>query len=72
MPGRKSEQEDDAPPSHSFTTLTKANHNDGAGNADPDAEGTESESESNVEKEFEKSTGEKLNYNGYYKYRVIK
>ena len=29
----------------SFSTPTKANHNDGAGHGEPDAEGTESESD---------------------------
>ncbi len=40
MPGRESEEEDDALSPPALTTQTKADSNDGAGHAEPDAEGS--------------------------------
>ncbi len=74
MPRRDSEVENDAPPPPGFTMATKAICKDGAGHADSSAEETESKSDTDDEKEFDKSTGKNLkrNYNGYYKYRLVK
>jgi hypothetical protein len=72
MPRRDSEEEDDAPQPPGFSTPTKVIRNDGAGHAELDAKGTESESDADVEKQFDKSTNKKRNYNGYQKYRFIK
>jgi hypothetical protein len=57
-----------------FNTPTKAIRNDGAGHHDggPDAEGTEAISDPDVEKEFNKPTGKKRNYNAYLKIRAVK
>ena len=62
MPRRESEEEDDALSPPGFSTPTKVIRNDGGGHAGPDAERTEDESDPDVEKEFEESTGKKLEY----------
>ncbi len=69
-----SSEEEDAPPTTGFTTLTKAicNHDDGAGHADSDAKETEAVSGADVEKKFKEWTGTKRNFNGYQTCRVFK
>ena len=57
MPRPESEENYVAPPPPGFTTLTKAFHNDWAGNAEQDAERMETESHADVEKQFDESTG---------------
>ena len=57
MPRQESEEEDAASPPPGFTTLTKANRNDGAGHAESNAKGTNAESDADVEKKFDESTG---------------
>ena len=69
MPRPESEKNDAAPSEPGFTTPTKANRNDGAGQ---DAKRMETESDADGEKQFDESTGKKRNYAGPHSYRVIK
>ncbi len=53
----KCEEEHDAPQLPGFSTLTKADCNDGACHAEQDAKGTKDASDADVEKQFDESMG---------------
>ena len=57
MSCRSDEEDDAAPPPPGFSTQRKAIHDDGSAHAESDAERMETEPEADVEKQFDKSTG---------------
>ena len=57
MPCRSDEEGNAAPPPLGFSTPTKAICNDEAAHAESDAARMETKSDANVEKQFDKSTG---------------
>ena len=57
MPNESDDEDDAALPRPGYSTPTKAIRNDGVAHGEPDAERMETESDANVEKQFDKSTG---------------
>ncbi len=68
MPCQSDEEDQIAPSPPGFSTLAS---NDGAGHADPDAAGSKAYSDPDVEKQFNKLKGKKLEYHPYLQYTEV-